>query len=478
MRKNTLLAMLSIIVNTIICAQDTLSISVDSINTDRSFSENMTLMIEPLDKSQITTGILSDKAFVLSSMDEFNGLVGSSNISLSRWKQIYRQLFTGLVIDTLLPSLDSLKVIADNHIKENTIPMIIANIKYNNIKLSAIESNLLQYNDGKLYDVQGREQSPYDEKRFFSIVPFSGQIYQGQLNFKFDKDLIISNTEDTIIKIEVDFDDGLGLVEINLKQESENIVKINYDSLGLKTLSFIVKFSNGEVLIAKYSFSINSITSVIPDNSFSVTGYMPFGGHHGTGTAYVLYGCGSNNQLRKPIIVSDGFDPNNERHFFDYLDYNGNSQMGLYSLLNQNNFIENARLEGFDFVILDYNGGGDYIQRNAQVLISLINNINSQLIANGSTSELIVVGPSMAGLISKYALRYMEENNLNHNTRMYISFDSPHLGANIPLGDQHWLDFFATYANAQGAIDGRNALNTPAAQQMLAYHYSSFPYLH
>lgn len=477
MKKYILLSILSVIFNAITCAQDTLSISIDSINTEKSFSENMTLMIEPLDKAQIKTGILLDKAFILSSIDEFNGLIDSSIISMSRWKQIYRQLFTGLIIDTLLPSPDSLKVIVNKHIQQNTIPIVIANIKYNSIKLTAIDSNLLHYNNGKLYDVQERKYTPYDEKRFFSIIPFSGQIYQGQFNFKFDNDLIISNTEDSIIKIEVDFDDGLGFVEIGMRQNSENTVKINYNTFGLKVLTFILTFSNKETLVSKCSLNINSISSVQPDNSFSVTGYMPSGGYYGTGTAYVLYGCGNNNQLRKPIIVSDGFDPSNERHFFDYLDNNGTSQMGLYSLLNQNNFIENARMEGFDFVILDYNGGGDYIQRNAQVLISLINNINTQLVINGSTSELIVVGPSMAGLISKYALRYMEDNNLNHNTRMYISFDSPHLGANIPLGDQHWLDFFATYANAQGAIDGRNSLNTPAAQQMLVYHYSSFPYL-
>ena len=139
--------------------------------------------------------------------------------------------------------------------------------------------------------------------------------------------------------------------------------------------------------------------------------------------AYVLYGCGNNNQLRKPIIVSDGFDPANVRPYNE-----------IYDLMNQESLIEKLLADGFDVIILDYNSGADYIQRNAQVLISVINNINSQLEANGSNSELIIIGPSMAGLISRYALSYLEQNNINHNTRLYISFDSPHLGANIPLG--------------------------------------------
>ena len=72
--------------------------------------------------------------------------------------------------------------------------------------------------------------------------------------------------------------------------------------------------------------------------------------------------------------------------------------------MNQESLIEKLLADGFDVIILNYNSGADYIQRNAQVLISVINNINSQLEANGSNSELIIIGPSMAGLISRYAL--------------------------------------------------------------------------
>lgn len=483
MKKIFLLIVLSIASGTIIMAQDTLSITIDSSNTERSFSENMALMIEPLDKSQITTGILADKAFILSSMNEFDGLMDTSIITLSRWRQIYRQLYTATITDSLLISPDSLMKMVENDMQQNRIPLVIANIKYNELKTFVLDSNLLQYSDGKLYDVQGRIQSPYNENRFFSIVPFNGQIYQGQFNFMFDNNLIITNTDDTIISIEIDFDDGLGFVNINTSNNNaENIRTVNYITTGRKTIAAKVTFSNNNILLSKSSLNIVSTSSVVPDNSFYIAGYTNYPddgyyGYTGTGTAYVLYGCGNNNQLRKPIIVSDGFDPKNERHFYDYLDNNGSVQMGLYSLLNQENFIEKARAEGFDFVILDYHAGADDIQRNAQVLISLIMNVNSQLAANGSTSQLVVVGPSMAGLISKYALRYMEINNLNHNTRLYISFDSPHQGANIPLGDQLWLDFFAKYAGAQGAIDGRAILNTTAAKQMLEYHYTTFPYL-
>ncbi|RLD62400.1 MAG: hypothetical protein DRJ05_00445 [Bacteroidetes bacterium] len=261
----------------------------------------------------------------------------------------------------------------------------------------------------------------------------------------------------------MDFDDGNSYVSVFSIGDKEREININYSTIGNKTIKTKVNFIDGSTLGSYSNFSVLSLNPGSYDTYFTVSG--TWGGSTATGTAYVLYGCGNNDQLRKPIIVSDGFDPSNERHFNE-----------IYDLMNRESLIEKLIAEGFDVIILDYNNGAGYIQLNAQVLISTINNLNSQLTANGSNAQLIVVGPSMAGLISRYSLSYMEQNNLNHNTRLYISFDSPHLGANIPLGDQYWLDFFASVAESQGAIEGRAKLNTIAAKQMLVYHSSSFPY--
>src|SRR5476651_70080 len=92
--------------------------------------------------------------------------------------------------------------------------------------------------------------------------------------------------------------------------------------------------------------------------------------------------------------------------------------------------------EQYDYNGVHIDGGADYIQRNAYTLVKIIQDINSKLVASGSSEKLVVVGPSMGGLISRYALTYMEQHSLDHNTRLWVSFDSPHLGANIPIGDQ------------------------------------------
>jgi hypothetical protein len=114
-------------------------------------------------------------------------------------------------------------------------------------------------------------------------------------------------------------------------------------------------------------------------------------------------------------------------------------------------------------------GGVDFIQRNAFILVTLINQINAQKVGN---QKNVVIGPSMGGLISRYALRYMEMNNLNHDTRLFISFDSPHQGANVPIGFQHLFNYlaFGPVGNVavQPVVNG--LIKSPAARQMLIDH--------
>lgn len=53
----------------------------------------------------------------------------------------------------------------------------------------------------------------------------------------------------------------------------------------------------------------------------------------------------------------------------------------------------------------------------------------------------------------------MEKANQNHNTDIWVSFDSPHLGANIPIGLQYFFNFME--------LEQIEMLETPAAKQML-----------
>jgi hypothetical protein len=173
--------------------------------------------------------------------------------------------------------------------------------------------------------------------------------------------------------------------------------------------------------------------------------------------------------LDNPIIVLDGFDPGDSRDIG-----------GLYNSLNfdGDNLADILRSEGFDIVVLnaplystdgkDIDGGADYIQRNAMVLIELIDFLNNEKVGE---EELVVLGPSMGGLIARYGLAFMEQNGMFHETRLYISFDSPHRGANIPVSLQYLINYLAQEIgdpDALAIVEG--VLNSPAAKEMLVDH--------
>lgn len=65
---------------------------------------------------------------------------------------------------------------------------------------------------------------------------------------------------------------------------------------------------------------------------------------------------------------------------------------------------------GYDLVMLDFPEGGTYIEQNAMVCIETINMLNERLQQSGSNEQIVVVGPSMGGQITRYALAYMEQH--------------------------------------------------------------------
>ncbi|MFD2917402.1 T9SS type A sorting domain-containing protein [Psychroserpens luteus] len=222
---------------------------------------------------------------------------------------------------------------------------------------------------------------------------------------------------------------------------------------------------------------------------------------------YEIFLDTDNGVLDKPIILIDGFDPGDTRTIsglYGLLDFNGSQ--------GDQNLGDLVRAEGFDVVVLNFpsyfrlsdntllniddatdtnadtiideadypgstlvNGGADFIERNSMLLVDLINTLNADKVGD---EDLVIIGPSMGGLISRFALNYMENNSQDHETRLWISFDAPHLGANVPLGFQHQFNFLGfglgedlNIVALQGVVDG--LLKSPAAKQLLVDHFES-----
>ncbi|MGH7724167.1 MAG: FlgD immunoglobulin-like domain containing protein [Candidatus Eiseniibacteriota bacterium] len=193
-----------------------------------------------------------------------------------------------------------------------------------------------------------------------------------------------------------------------------------------------------------------------PQDTIEVTATVPYLGATGTGRGFVLLAPG-HAALENPVLVIEGFDLENTMDWDE-----------LYTQLNQEGLVESLGTRGFDAVVLDFTDATDYLQRNAFVFTALLRQVEEAI---APEQTVLVVGASMGGLVARYGLTWLESNAIPHRVRTFVSFDAPQRGANIPLGLQHWVEFFASQS-ADAALF-RDILNRPAARQMLVYQFGS-----
>jgi hypothetical protein len=449
-----------------------------------------------LNTKLITTNLLVDKVIQYVPFEKYNGTDTSKVITYSTWKFLYSQV-RGSQMETYkqkLPAMDSIlydyslksklvkqfymeneiRNVKENINNEEFIPISVIDINYNEMRKDAFDKELLVIEGEKIKEgFLKSEESPYLIKKLYAATALTNSLYNGEkVTFLFDENFYYTNKELANASYEIDFDDGLGFRKM---QWGKNI-NVSYSTTGEKHIvlkktentnnSNLRAVANNNSLTSTFvlnvaALSIPAPTFTIAPNvlNFAIPASYPHGGVNVQGTAYVYTSDGSQN-IRNPIIISDGFDPLNER-----------GRDGLYTMINQQNFIECLRANGYDLIILDFGDGGTYIEKNAYLLKGLIENINNR---KTTSNKLIVVGTSMAGLVSRYALAYMETNGIDHDTRLYVSFDSPEKGANIPLGIQKWVKFFSSMSGELSNLYN-NMLCCPAARQMLVYHSEYSP---
>ncbi|MGW0907054.1 esterase/lipase family protein [Streptomyces sp. NPDC002853] len=173
------------------------------------------------------------------------------------------------------------------------------------------------------------------------------------------------------------------------------------------------------------------------------------------GRAWV-YLANSKHGLTRPVILSDGFNsgPSDLDLLWEGL------ERGRYP------FVSELRNRGYDLILLGYDERSASILENAKTARSAI----QEAIARRTGDHPLTVGGfSMGGLITRYALAKMEHEDIDHETAVYLSWDSPHNGAWIPIA----LQSFAHYIRRLNAAFS-NQMNSPAARQLLWQHISEW----
>jgi len=190
--------------------------------------------------------------------------------------------------------------------------------------------------------------------------------------------------------------------------------------------------------------------------------------------------------LMKPLIMVEGIDfgykgyPNGwkdgkygENGYIDLL--NGKSWNvpeqkweNWEAIKNSPEVIEKFRRNGYDIVYIDFFDGAEDMNLNAEVVIGVIQEIQQRMCG----MEMHVLGVSMGGVVAKRALRFMELRKLPNCVLSLTTFDSPHMGANIPLGLQKLISRLRD--NSDDLKDKfHRVLRRPATRQLLVVHEES-----
>lgn len=465
--------------------------------SDSLLSENPYQNIDT--SSIIATGILWDRTVPNIYLPDFTGNIEDTAAygNLTSF-QPAMDLRKAAMDSSVLPSRDSLK----SHFRRltyqhNALPIMLYNMEYEMIKEGALADSLVSLDtaSGNFIFGPNFSTSPFEQRSFFAIGIPSGELaVQDTLRVVLPSAFYFSNGAESLPSLQVDMKDGLGWRNINFDTPFEVIysseggieveIELKATYASEVKLSRIVKKT---AMACSYPLPVNGpwLGNFVYQGTPMKYGFQAPNG--AWGNAYVRYRKnplpGEENVFRRPVIMIDGIDfgePTESGKPIGTSDRLGdlgwptlwNCQPDDYPFEHFPEFLNILYDEDYDLIMLDFGNGTDYIQRNAMLLVELINRINQY---KAGDEGIVIVGASMGGQVARYALTYMEANNIDHCTRLFASFDSPWKGANIPLSVQYFVKYAAEEIGDDKAEDLKEDLNSPAARQLLKFHYTAAP---
>lgn len=202
-------------------------------------------------------------------------------------------------------------------------------------------------------------------------------------------------------------------------------------------------------------------------------------------------------RLLNPVLMMWGFDTGAGKRSQEYVEtmlaglippdpYNAIPEQEPWLAERTGGLLNLLLKRGYDVCVLLPDNATNLLQNSSMLLLSALEYV---LDCSPSNTRVPVVGFSAGGIIARWALRYLQEHPdyfkypINA-VSAYVSFDTPHRGANVPLSIQYFLGYLAQKINAvadllepgaapMDGIEGLVAIRSPAARQLACYHYGN-----
>jgi Secretion system C-terminal sorting domain len=490
------------------------------------FSKAADSMLQYIDKTPLTSGYLYDRAYPLAEIPAFNNNADTSTSEYSM--QAYLELYQATYNPQRMTKPEKLNRLTRYLNAQNKIPIQVLDYNYQQIKPTAIQEGLLVHNNGILTNAPGNP-NPFISKRLQLSTLLCQVVESPTVQLYLLPHFISRNTGLNVIKIEIT---GPGFFKtLNGGYDS---VTVTFPAMGSHFLTLKTYLSNGSSYTTKNEVvlgdNINNATSRTESpNGTTINpapacrkenfvGNIPWQGYEdnrpilGKFDLDIYYRLndptitcanGTEQPMKKPVILIDGYDPTDKRNTKNLVLYS--KFLKFVDDVNFNppkeeDFVENMRRLGNDVILVDIptyfytntgqvipldsnaqhpppgytlddgdliHGGGDYVERNALTMVSLLLYIQSKI---GPNDSITLIGPSMGGQITRYALKYMEDRGIPHRVRLWISQDSNHEGAVVPIGEQFLIAQLAEVMNDL-KITRDQLLLSSANKQFVINHY-------
>jgi hypothetical protein len=433
---------------------------------DSSFNNQMTVAFDSLNLTRIPTGILQDFAMEFTNLAAYNGtnLADSCKTTALTVPDIYNTLASGVISTNAHAMVHPFYFDSVWQTQRQAGMITCAGVlwSYGAITPNAVANGLITVANNKLTDkyVNGVWQNPYVTQTVFAVSP-SVNAYNSYgthaMQVVLPANCWLSDGTVPIGSFSVDFGDGQGARSLPLGQ----VFNVAYASGGTKTWTFVLNLLGGGTLTSRTDIRLDSTAELaynvpgIRSGSLASAGQKrkwwsrygaaqsapigivattPVYGQYASGFMTILY-ANADQKIRNPLIVAEGFDPGDvltpeqltgEQSLQDFL------QNAVAS--GSTNF-SNLVLGGtYDIIYVDWRHGTDFIERNAKLLEAVIAYVNKNKI---TTTSNTLIGQSMGALVARYALKDLENQGVAHQTSLFISWDGPHQGANVPLAYQY-----------------------------------------
>ncbi|MEM1179191.1 MAG: hypothetical protein AAGM22_12655 [Acidobacteriota bacterium] len=339
----------------------------------------------------------------------------SIHLSPLRWQSYWLGSRKAQIVDTLSPQ-SPLALIDGYAADEGTVPVGI--LRYTGEWLGADQIAALA-SGRRTHKASGA----YEKLGIFAGAVLEKSALGPEVTFVVDEELFMVDTPSPE-SVQIDLDDGEGFRDLVIGQR----ITALYSDPGVKEVA--VRFTSVEgSVVTRSALDVDWVQGREPvwQIQLEVPG-LDFPARPGraekqlqTGGTLSLWASDCDRVFDKPVLLVEGFDPLENRGHPKIYNHLGSNI--------QNYFSDN----GYDLVTLNFSFTGASAQDNARVVEEALAAIRRVQVGS---DPIAVIGASMGGVVSRYALADMERRGVDHHVDLFVALDAPFRGANIQIGMQ------------------------------------------